>query len=233
MLKQYTIDQLVEEVNRIITENKDVVQTADGRLSELITVRKVRDLLSKRLINNPVKDGRQNYFDNSHVEQILNIKTLQKEGASEKLLRGLSASSYLSLNEEDTSLVVTNNITDKDSELQANAMSVLNSINARSITSKGAQLESAIAGSIMPQINSHVKRSTMETLILGSSATDKPDLLRSGMSYAGSHKNSVKVFSEYPLDDNGKLFLKMEQGYTVTNKEEMLEKIKQILGLGE
>lgn len=233
MLKQYTIDQLVEEVNRIIAENKDVVQTADGRLSELITVRKVRDLLAKRLINNPVKDGRQNYFDNSHVEQILNIKTLQKEGASEKLLRGLSTSSYLSLNEQDTSLVATNNITDKDSELQANAMSVLKSINARNMASKGAQLESTIAGSIMPQINSQVKRSTMETLILGSSATEKPDLLRSGMSYAGSHKNSVKVFSEYPLDDNGKLFLKMEQGYTVTNKEEMLEKIKQILGLGE
>lgn len=233
MLKQYTIDQLVEEVNRIITENKDVVQTADGRLSELITVRKVRDLLAKRLINNPVKDGRQNYFDNSHVEQILNIKTLQKEGASEKLLRGLSASAYLSLNEQDTSLVATNSNTDKDSELQANAMSVLESISARGIASKGVQLESAIGGTILPQINSPVKRSTMETLILGASATEKPDLLRSGMTYAGSHKNSVKVFSEYPLDDNGKLFLKMEQGYTVTNKEEMLEKIKQILGLGE
>lgn len=224
MLKQYTLDQLVDEVNRIIAEKKDDVQTADGRLSEMITVRKVRDLLAKRLINNPVKDGRQNYFDNSHVEQILNIKSLQKEGASEKLLRGLSASSYLSLNDQDMS-VATNNITDKDSELQANAMSVLNSITARGMASKGAQLESAIGGTILPQINSPVKRSTMETLILGASATEKPDLLRSGMTYMGSHKNSVKVFSEYPLDDNGKLFLKMEQGYTVTNKEEMLEKL--------
>lgn len=230
MLKQYTLDQLVDEVNRIITEKKDVVQTGDGRLSELITVRKVRDLLAKRLINNPVKDGRQNYFDNSHVEQILNIKSLQKEGASEKLLRGLSSSKYLNLNDQETATYDEN---DTNNELKANAMSVLNSINARGLASKGAQLESAIGGSILPQSNSQVKRSTMETIILGSSPTEKPDLLRSGMSYMGSHKNSVKVFSEYPLDDNGKLFLKMEQGYTVTNKEEMLEKIKQILGLGE
>lgn len=231
MLKQYTLDQLVDEVNRIIAETKANVQIADGRLSETITVRKVRDLLAKRLINPPVKEGRQNYFDNGHVEQILNIKSLQKEGASEKLLRGLSSSTYLNLNEQETATYDEN---DTNQELQANAMSVLSAINARSLGSKGVNLESA-SGMIMPQamINSVPKRETMESLILGASTLEKPDLFKAGQSYRDSHKTSVKVFSEYPLDDNGKLFLKMEQGLNVTNKEEILEKIKQILGLGE
>ena len=231
MLKQYTLDQLVDEVNRIIAETKENVQNADGRLSETITVRKVRDLLAKRLINPPVKDGRQNYFDDGHVEQILNIKSLQKEGASEKLLRGLSSGAYLNVSEQE---VATNDYTDKDSDLKANAMSVLSSITARSMGNKGASLESP-SGTIMPQamVNSSLRRGTMESIILGSSGQDKPDLFKAGSSYIDSHKSSVKVFSEYPLDDNGKLFLKMEQGFTVTNKEEMLEKIKQILGLGE
>lgn len=231
MLKQYTLDQLVDEVNRIIAETKENVQNTDGRLSETITVRKVRDLLAKRLINPPVKDGRQNYFDDGHVEQILNIKSLQKEGASEKLLRGLSSNTYINLNEQETATYDEN---DTNNELKANAMSVLSAINARSLGSKGVNLESA-AGMIMPQamINSVPKRETMESLILGASTLEKPELFKAGQSYRDSHKTSVKVFSEYPLDDNGKLFLKMEQGLNVTNKEEVLEKIKQILGLGE
>lgn len=230
MLKQYTLDQLVDEVNRIIAETKENVQNADGRLSETITVRKVRDLLAKRLINPPVKEGRQNYFDDGHVEQILNIKSLQKEGASEKLLRGLSSGTYLNLSEQET---VTYDDTDRDTDLKANAMSVLSSITARSMGNKGVNLESA-AGMIMPQAmtNSPPKRDKMESLILGACGQGN-NLFKAGTSYIDSHKASVKVFSEYPLDDNGKLFLKMEQGFTVTNKEEMLEKIKQILGLGE
>ena len=233
MLKQYTLDQLVDEVNRIIAETKENVQNADGRLSETITVRKVRDLLAKRLINPPVKDGRQNYFDDGHVEQILNIKSLQKEGASEKLLRGLSYGSYLNTGEQE---VATNDYKDidKDSDLKANAMSVLNSITARSMGNKGASVESP-SGMIMPQAlnSSSLRRDKMESLILGASIQDRPDLYKAGTNYIDSHKTSVKVFAEYPLDDSGKLFLKMEQGLAVTNKEEVLEKIKQILGLGE
>ena len=230
MLKQYTLDQLVDEVNRIIAETKENVQNADGRLSETVTVRKVRDLLAKRLITPPVKDGRQNYFDNGHVEQILNIKSLQKEGASEKLLRGLSSGTYLNLGEQESAIYDDSN---KDNVLKANAMSVLNSINARSMGSKGANLESA-AGIIVPQAitNSLPKRDKIESFILGG-AVQGTELFKAGTSYIDSHKASVKVFAEYPLDDSGKLFLKMEQGLNITNKEEVLEKIKQILGLGE
>lgn len=231
MLKQYTLEQLVEEVNKSIAENKDDVQSADGRLSDTITVRKVRDLLAKRLINPPVKEGRQNYFDDGHVNQILNIKSLQKEGASEKLLKGLSSSTYYGNNEQNIS-----DDNESDSHLKAGAMNILNSIAARSMQSQSANLESA-AGCIMPQGNttSLPKRMKMEDVILGASVGVETNsiLNKAGMSYIDSHKTSVKVFGEYPLDESGKLFLKMEQGYTASNKEEILEKIKQILGLGE
>lgn len=231
MLKQYTLEQLVEEVNKSIAENKDDVQSADGRLSDTITVRKVRDLLAKRLINPPVKEGRQNYFDDGHVNQILNIKSLQKEGASEKLLKGLSSSTYYGNNEQKI-----NDDNEVDSHLKAGAMNILNSIAARSMQSQSHNLESA-AGCIMPQGNttSLTKRMKMEDVILGASVGVETNsiLNKAGMSYIDSHKTSVKVFGEYPLDESGKLFLKMEQGYTASNKEEILEKIKQILGLGE
>jgi len=231
MLKQYTLEQLVEEVNRSIAENKNDVQSADGRLSETVTVRKIRDLLAKRLINPPVKEGRQNYFDDGHVNQILNIKTLQKEGASEKLLKGLGSSTYYNASEQDN-----NDESEGDNLLKAGAVNILNSIAARSMAPQKTTLESS-AGFLMPQVNSAspARRSKIEDLIVGASAGVETNSLlnKAGMSYIDSHKTSVKVFGEYPLDDSGKVFLKMEQGYTVTNKEEILEKIKQILGLGE
>lgn len=237
MLKQYTIDELVEEVNRIITERKGAVHNADGRLSEMVTVRKIRDLLTKRLISQPVKEGRQNYFDHNHVEQILSIKTLQKEGASEKLLRGLSSGSYLTSAEVQSNTEQDSN----DSELKENALNVLNAISNRTkgINEDQSVTASAflagVTGKSQPygDSNSLSTRSTMESIILGSSQEQKPELLKVGMNYMDSHKSGVKVFSEYPLDDTGRLFLKMEQGFTVTNKEETLKKIKQILGLGE
>jgi DNA-binding transcriptional MerR regulator len=238
MLKQYTIDELVEEVNRIIAERKGAVHNADGRLSEMVTVRKIRDLLTKRLISQPVKEGRQNYFDDNHVEQILSIKTLQKEGASEKLLRGLSSGSYLTTAEVQ---INTTQDMSNDSELKENAMNVLNAISNRTKGINDAQPVTAsaflagVTGKSQPygDSNSLSTRSTMESIIMGSSQEQKPEILKAGMNYMDSHKSGVKVFSEYPLDDTGRLFLKMEQGFTVTNKEETLKKIKQILGLGE
>ena len=46
-------------------------------------------------------------------------------------------------------------------------------------------------------------------------------------------KQINKVWNEYQLDDEGKVFLKMESNTKITNPEVVLEQIKSILNIGE
>lgn len=201
MLKMYTIEELVQIVNSQLAQEKDVMVT-DGRISSEITVRKVRDMLSKGMLSTPVKDGRYNYFDNSHVEQILNIKKMQKEGVTEKLMKNLAEYKL-----EDP--IINSN------SMQIEASSVLNSIKNRGLNA------SVFSASGMAP-NSVQKNSTTP-LIAGS--------LESSQRYRESYTSGMKVVNEYPLDSSGKIHLKMEQGYTPQDKQELLEKFKQILGI--
>lgn len=198
MLKMYTIEELVQIVNKQLAQDKDLIVT-DGRISSEITVRKVRDMLSKGMLSTPVKDGRNNYFDNSHVDQIINIKKMQNEGVSEKLMKNLTE------NTVDEPLIESNS-------MQLQASSVLNSIIGRSLSAS----PSAMAQQAMPKTNS-------TTLITGA--------LESSQKYRDSYSSGMKVMNEYPLDNSGKIHLKMEQGYTPQDKQELLEKFKQILGI--
>ncbi len=218
MLKMYTIEELVKIVNEKLNSNKDNTIYSDGRVSNEITIRKVRDLLSKDLINNPVKDGRQNYFDDSHVEQILNIKKFQKEGVTEKLLRNISSTSQVN-NIEDYQI-------EASSKMQHDALQTLAAINANS-------LGSAVSGNMKIQSQGATESRAIKNLDERAEALLNGHLTKASISYADSYRNGMKVVNEFPLDTSGKIHLKMEQGYNAQNKEEILERIKQILGIGD
>jgi DNA-binding transcriptional MerR regulator len=198
MLKMYTIEELVQIVNNQLSQDKDLIVT-DGRISSEITVRKVRDMLTKGMLSTPVKDGRNNYFDNSHVEQIINIKKMQKEGVPEKLMKSLTEYQV------DEPSIETNS-------MQIEASSVLNSIIGRGLNASA----SVMAQQSLPKTNS-------TPLITGA--------LESSQRYRESYSAGMKVINEYPLDNSGKIHLKIELGYTPQDKQELLEKFKQILGI--
>lgn len=203
MFKKYTIEELVDIVNNKIDKEMAGLNT-DGRISNQISIRKVRDMLTKKLLASPVKEGNQNYFDDSHVEQLFNYKRLQKDGVSEKLLKNLTE---VTSNDSNVDLK-------SDDLMQAQALNVLSSIQAR-----------GYASSADIKLNSISKSPQIDLPILGS--------LESSVKYQDSYRSGMKVVNEYPLDSSGKIQLKMEQGYTPQNKEEVLERIKQILGIGD
>lgn len=220
MINRYSIEELADEVNKRLKETNVDTSITDGRVSNLVTTRKIRDLMTKELIGKPFKDGRNNYFDDSHVEQIIHVKELQKEGASEKLIKGLGTSRYEYLE---------SNSVEPESNLQTNALNALAAIQNRSL---GTMASSPLTRGITPS------GSLGSTTLLESAAAlnGKPEMnpvLQKSMTYMESQRSNVKVYSEIPLDNTGKVYLKLEQNYTPTNKDEILEKIKQLLGMGD
>lgn len=220
MINRYSIEELADEVNKRLKETNIDTSITDGRVSNLVTTRKIRDLMTKELIGKPFKDGRNNYFDDSHVEQIIHVKELQKEGASEKLIKGLGTSRY----EYSES-----NSVEPESNLQTNALNALAAIQSRSL---GTMASSPLTRGITPS-GSLGSTTLLESAVALNGKPEMNPVLQKSMTYMESQRSNVKVYSEIPLDNTGKVYLKLEQNYTPTNKDEILEKIKQLLGMGD
>ncbi len=82
-MKKMTIEELAEEYN------KKNVQTFydDKRITEEISVRRIRDYVSKGLLPKPIKEGRRAYYTDNHLKELQNIRKLQSEGFTESYLQ--------------------------------------------------------------------------------------------------------------------------------------------------
>lgn len=227
MLRKYTINQLVEQVNIRLKNEQDFTNKQDNRISDIITERKVRDMLSKNMISKGQKEGKFVYFDDLHVDQILEIKKLQVQGLNEKFLRSYTNSDYQlssQTNEESNSL--------KSSaleELNRIALNMKGDVNMAGISLNNAlQLGAAKSNSGHEKLRSSLlEQGKVKDSIYGSTEIE---LLKGTQKYRDLQKLSVKSYMEYPLDETGSLTLKIENGYKPKNIEEVLEKIKQIIG---
>lgn len=205
MLKKYNINDLVNQVNLKIKDLQELKEVSDSRVSDLISERKVRDLLSKNLISRGVKDGKSIYFDDLHVDQIIEYKKLQAKGLSEKVMKSYSNS------------VIEENDFNKGAMQEID--NILNGMSdcKRNISAQSNQVFKAQSSAIQPQ-----------GLLQSNSLIDS--LLDSTKEYRTSIKSGIKSYTEYALDESGSITLKLENGYKVKNASEILEKIKQIIG---
>lgn len=205
MLKKYNINDLVNQVNLKIKDLPELKEVSDSRVSDLISERKVRDLLSKNLISRGVKDGKSIYFDDLHVDQIIEYKKLQAKGLSEKVMKSYSNS------------VIEENDFNKGAMQEID--NILNGMSSckRNISDQSNQVFKAQSSAIQPQ-----------GLLQSNSLIDS--LLDSTKEYRTSIKSGIKSYTEYSLDESGSITLKLENGYKVKNASEILEKIKQIIG---
>ncbi len=207
MLKKYNINDLVNQVNLKIKDLPELKEVSDSRVSDFISERKVRDLLSKNLISRGIKDGKSIYFDDLHVDQIIEYKKLQAKGLSEKIMKSYVNSG---IDENDFNKGAMQEID--------NILNVMNSsTRSLSINGQGNQLFKA-------------QSSAQQTQGLLQSNTLIDSLLDSTKEYRTSIKSGIKSYTEYSLDESGSITLKLENGYKVKNASEILEKIKQIIG---
>lgn len=227
MLRKYTINQLVDQVNTRLKNEQDFTNKQDNRISDIITERKVRDMLSKNLISKGQKEGKFVYFDDLHVDQILEIKKLQVQGLNEKFLRSYTNSDYQlsSQNNEESNSLKSSAL----EELNRIALNMKNDVNMAGISLNNAlQLGAAKSNSGHEKLRSSLlEQGKVKDSIYGSTEIE---LLKGTQKYRDLQKLSVKSYMEYPLDETGSLTLKIENGCKPKNIEEILEKIKQIIG---
>ena len=88
-----SIEELASAVSGAL-ENSPANSFVDKRYSNDISVRRIRDYVSKGIIEHPIKDGRQSYFTPDHYDALLNVRKLQSEGLSDSVLRKLSDTTY-------------------------------------------------------------------------------------------------------------------------------------------
>ncbi len=87
----YTIEELVDKVNSIVDSNG----VDDGRVSNVLSVRRVRDYQSKGLLREPTRVKRKSYYDDEHVKQLIVLRSMQSTGLSDTFMQKLSSTSPL------------------------------------------------------------------------------------------------------------------------------------------
>lgn len=104
----------IEELCKVANERlKQMSQSnLDGRYTSELSVSRVRDYISKKLLDKPLKEGIKAYYTEHHLEQLLSLRQLQNDGLSDKYLKKIS----------DTTTV------SNDKQLQDEAMSLIANI---------------------------------------------------------------------------------------------------------
>jgi len=96
MNKQMSIEELAEEANKVISKKTSI--SSDKRMSDTISVRRIRDYISKKMMDKPYKEGRNTYYVQLHLDQLLTLREFQSEGLTESYIQKLSTPSVLSEN---------------------------------------------------------------------------------------------------------------------------------------
>lgn len=93
MSNNYTIVELAEAVNQQISQqmlsNETLLNTEhkDQRSSSLLSVRRIRDYISKGLIADSTKIGKSAVYTEEHLAQLVAIRLLQSEGIPERYIQ--------------------------------------------------------------------------------------------------------------------------------------------------
>lgn len=249
MKKIMNIDQLADEANDFL--NKNQVSGQDGRYSTEVSPRRIRDYVSKGLLDKPFKEGKNIFFNENHLEKLIALRQFQSDGLSDQYLHKLikskseesalenesinsvSASSrYIATHYSDTS-----SFNASGSMNDPQALSNFSSNIAHVGTSLTPQKEKSASFSeddLGLQQKAQIALSKLSGSSLHSSASvqsfyNRQPEKRNDLNALNYPVN--KVWQEYPLDEDGKVFLRFEQGTKIKNKEKMLENIINLLNI--
>jgi DNA-binding transcriptional MerR regulator len=232
-----TIEQLADKVNELISEKfkESPESIKDGRQSSVLSTRRIRDYITKGLVEKPVGAGREKWFDETHINKLVSLRLLQHNGLSDQYIKGevlnnLSNSTgyhtYLSeentLNESTSKLFDSaslNSTTNNDEQMQSNALSFLQALQ-NSPKEMAPKLNSKL-GAIAGASNAGVALGLTGSL-------EKPvyakqadlDLLRS------LTQSQYRQFNEYPVDEKLGVFLKVDSKTDMVLQKKLLETLK-------
>ena len=89
------LEELVKNANSLLEKEQ---KYKDQRISNELTIRRVRDYITKGIIDSGIKEGRETFYTKEHLNQLVEVRRLQSKGMSDKLLASFSSSSYQDVN---------------------------------------------------------------------------------------------------------------------------------------
>lgn len=94
MNKQYSIEELCEEVNKKIMNylQSNNYNVTDSRQSQELSVRRIRDYITDKVIT-PKREGKNTYFTQEDIETLYNARLMNYSGISQKYLKTISSQS--------------------------------------------------------------------------------------------------------------------------------------------
>jgi DNA-binding transcriptional MerR regulator len=255
--KQLTIQELAQIVNEQL-KNTIQNQDNDARQSEVVSERRIRDYITKGLLDKPFGSGPKKWYTQVHVDKLLALRQLQKEGLSDQYLKKLSTTQDLQNNSdsvdiqqyldsrnnekqtifnatsasfsESPTFSTSNNV---DKQMRDSALDFLAQISPQNKTEIESSKKTNL-GIIVGMTSNGLNSSTRSTGLIKKHYENNPEFSKTIQSIyeTKTEKNNSlipKSFNEYQLGDDSKITLKIEQGVTNVNKEKVLNQIKIIL----
>lgn len=215
-----TIEELADKVNEIISEKlkESPESVKDGRQSNVLSTRRIRDYMTKGLVQKPVGSGREKWFDESHVEDLVALRLMQHNGLSEQYIISNSSyqtSSYESSEETQNDSIVSN----ADQAMQNNALDFLKSLQATNNSRKTLGSRLNLSGSQGYAANplGNAKLNVSGSLKY---KEDDSELLKSFT------QSKYRQFNEYCVEEKLGVFLKVDSKTDPALQRKLLEVLK-------
>lgn len=227
---QLTIEQLADKVNEVISEHfknqSELIK--DGRQSSILSTRRIRDYITKGLIEKPFGNGREKWFDESHVDALVSLRLLQHNGLSEQyILSSTKTENYecdldnfynnekIQKNEQD----LRNDAFDFLKNLQQPKENIANSSNIKNINEQKNLLSSSMFG-----LNGARAQSlNLNNMNSYNSAKEKDINLLKTFS---NSQMKMKQFNEYVIDEKLGVILKVDSKLDSILQKKLCENLK-------
>lgn len=201
-----TIEELADMVNQQVSENLAKTSIKDGRQSSVLSTRRIRDYITKGLIEKPVGDGREKWFNETHVSALLALRLLQHNGLSEQYIMSATQDSNIQEKED----VLSNK---GDDLLKNDALSFLNSLNSNSMRKdENKNLSFPFKSNLVASASSY-------------SATPKETDASLIRSLVGS-QTKVRQFNEYVVNESLGIYLKVDSSLDDAYQKQLVEVLK-------
>lgn len=193
------------ELTNLLNESIDDNESSDSRVSSNVSERRVRDYISKGIVDQGIKEGRNTYYTNEHLQQLIEVRKLQSGGLSDKAIKNISVSYYSNTDNLDTTET---NINSSEQDLD----SLLNSIEEKSQSNLRSFDNDSLSLQAMPI-----------------AAVSKSNLYGATSSLIEEETIKPIEFEEYSLSENSEIVLKFQKGFKIKDKNTLLKNIKHII----
>ncbi len=207
-MSEYNIQELANKVNSLLKKEENLLLSIkDSRISVEITERRIRDYMSKGLLEKPLQDGGKKWFNDQHVEQLKAIRTLQLQGISESVIKdGLSKSleSYTS-----TEIMKKND-----------ALDFLNSLSSQSASSLNTHFNAPVYAATTSQLQGPLS----EVIESGRQLTNTQSMISENKYKISSVSNSrkSKVFEDFDILNKDMMHMRFSSEIDQATREEIL-----------